>query len=132
VSGASFPTWLVETDVMAARGQPVLSLASRAFVSEHEPIIGELWNTGHAALLAYVRQQVQQFRTPGEDFAMQHTDTQYRRQLDEELQAVVLQGLPVEKRLQGLSPDQVLRQFTAEERMQGLAPKDIVPQRTAQ
>ena len=41
-----------------------------------------LRSTGHASLLCYVLQQVQQFRSLGEDFAMQHTDTEYLGQLD--------------------------------------------------
>jgi hypothetical protein len=116
VTGLPFTTWIVETDVMADLGQPVLSLVSRVFLRDHERIIAELRNTGHAALLAYVLQQVQQFRTLGEDFAMQHTDTQYLGTLEEELLTAVLRAAPVEKRLEGLSP---------EERVRGLAPEDL-------
>ena len=126
VSGAPFTTWLVETDMMAERGQPVLSLVSRVFLSEHERIIGELRNTGHAALLAYVLQQIQQFRTLAEDFAMQHSDTQYIGKLEEELQAAVLKGIPVEKRLQGLSPEERVRGLSPEELAAGLTEEQVV------
>ena len=94
VSLARFATWLVETDMMAERGQPVLALVSRVFLSEHERIIGELRNTGHAALLAYVLQQIQQFRTLAEDFAMQHSDTQYTGKLEDELLSRRAEGDP--------------------------------------
>jgi len=38
IVGLPFASWLVETDVMADRGQPILSLVSRVFLSEHERI----------------------------------------------------------------------------------------------
>ncbi len=38
IAGGPFTTWLVETDVMAKRGQPTLSLVSRVFLNEHERI----------------------------------------------------------------------------------------------
>ena len=72
VTGLPFATWLVETDVMAERGQPVLSLVSRVFLKDRERIIEELGRTGHGALVHYMVQQIQQFRTSGKDFAMQH------------------------------------------------------------
>ena len=120
VTGLPFTTWGVETDVMAERGQSVLSLFSRVFLSEHERIISRLRNTGHAVLLAYMLQQVHHFRTQGEDFAMQHTDTQFLGPLEEELLTAVLQAAPVEKRLEGLSPEEVLRRYTPEEFAAGL------------
>jgi hypothetical protein len=116
LSGAPFTTWLLETDVMADRGQPILSLVSGIFLRDHERIIDELTKSGHASLLYYVLQQVQQFRRLGKDFAMQHTDTEYLDEVEEELRAAVLQAIPVERRLQGLSP---------EERVQGLSPEEL-------
>ena len=115
MTGGPFTTWLVETDVMAERGQPILSLVSGVFLNEHRRIIDELGRTGHLGLLHYVLQQVGQFRSLGEDFAMQHKDSEYLGVLEEELQTAFLEGLPVEKRLQGLSPDEVLRRFTPDE-----------------
>jgi hypothetical protein len=72
-----------------------------------------------------VLQQVQQFRRLGEDFAMQHTDTEYLGELEEELQAAVLQSIPVEKRLQGLSPEDRIQGLSPEDRIQGLSPEDF-------
>ena len=111
----SWPNW----------GQPILSLVSRVFLNEHERIIGELRRTGHATLLHYMLQQVGQFRSLGEDFAMQHTDTEYLGELEEELQTAVLETIPVEKRLRGLSPDEVLRRFTPEEFALGLSEEHV-------
>ena len=73
----------------------------------------------------YVLQQVDQFRSLGEDFAMQHKDSEYLGVLEEELQTAFLEGLPVEKRLQGLSPDEVLRRFTPEELAAGLSEDQV-------
>ena len=50
---------------------------------------------------------------------MQHADTEYMGELEEELQTAVLEAIPVERRLRGLaarrgglSPEVVLRRFT--------------------
>jgi hypothetical protein len=42
-------------------------------------------------------------------------------ELEEELQTAVLDAIPVEKRLEGLTPDEVLRRFTPEELAAGLS-----------
>ncbi len=124
IVGGPFTTWLIETDVMAGLGQPILSLVSRVFLDEHERIIEELRRTGHASLLHYMLQQIGQFRNLGKDFAMQHTDTEYLDELEDELQTAVLETIPIEKRLRGLSPDQVLRGFTPEGFARGLSDED--------
>ncbi len=49
--------------------------------------------------------QVQQFRSLGEDFAMQHKDSEYLGEVEEELQTAVLEAIPAEKRLRGLPPE---------------------------
>ena len=66
-------------------------------------------------LLCYMLQQIEQFRSLGEEFAMQHADTETMSELEEELQTAVLETIPVEKRLRGLSPEQVLQRFTPEQ-----------------
>ena len=125
VVGAPLTMWLVETDVMAGRGQPILSLVSGVFLKERQRIIEELRRTGHGRLLHYVLQQVAQFRGLGEDFAMQHKDSEYMGELEGDLQSAVLdlipaervlELIPVEKRLQGLPP---------EERLPGLSPEEL-------
>jgi hypothetical protein len=81
-------------------------------------------------LLCYTLQQIEQFRSLGEEFVMQHADTEYMGELEEELQTAVLEaipverrlrGLPAEERLRGLSPEEVLRRFTPEQVAGGLS-----------
>jgi hypothetical protein len=120
ITGGPLEMWVVETDVMAKRGQPILSLVSRVFLEEHERIIGELRATGHDLLLCYVLQQVARFRKMGKEFAMQHAGTEYLDEVEEELQTI-MDGMPVENRLRGLSADEVLRRFTPEELADGLS-----------
>jgi len=71
--------------------------------------------------LHYVLQQVGQFHSLGEIFAMQHEVPEYSGELDEELQTAKLESIPVEKRLQGLAPEDVLRRFTPEQVAAGLS-----------
>jgi hypothetical protein len=75
------------------------------------------------ALLYYMLQQVQQFRSLGEDFAMQHKDSEYLGEVDKELQTAVLEAIPAEKRLRGLLPEERLRGLLPEERVRGLPPE---------
>ena len=130
ITGGPFTMWLIETDVMAELGQPIFSLVSRVFLKEHERIIEQLTRTGHGMLLCYTLQQIEQFRSLGEEFVMQHADTEYMGELEEELQTAVLEaipverrlrGLPAEERLRGLSPEEVLRRFTPEQVAGGLS-----------
>ena len=115
VTGGPFTMWLIEIDVMAELGQPIFSLVSRVFLNEHERIIEQLTRTGHGMLLCYMLQQIEQFRSLGEDFAMQHADTEYMGELEEELQTAVLEAIPIEKRLRGLPPEERLRGLSSEE-----------------
>ena len=116
--------WLVETDVMADCGQPILSLVSRVFLEEHERIIGELRATGHDLLLCYVLQQVARFRKMGKEFAMQHAGTEYLDEVEEELQTI-MDGMPVENRLRGLPTEEVLRRYTPEEILRRFTPEEL-------
>ncbi|MCU0982834.1 MAG: hypothetical protein MUF25_27045 [Pirellulaceae bacterium] len=81
-------------------------------------------------LLCYMLQQIEQFRSLGEELEMQHADTEYMGDLEDELQTAVLEaipaerrlrGLPAEERLRGLSPEEVLRRFTPEQVAGGLS-----------
>ena len=60
-------------------------------------------------------QQIQQFRHLGEDFAMQHKDSEYLGELEEELQTAVLEAIPAERRLRGLSPEEVVASLSEEQ-----------------
>ena len=124
ISDGPFTMWLVETDVMAELGQPVLSLVSRVFLDDRERIIGQLRETGHELLLCYVLQQVAQFRNMGKEFAMQHAGTEYLDEVEGELQTI-LDGMPVELRLRGLPPEERLRGLPPEERLRGLTPEEL-------
>ena len=126
VAGAPFATWLVETDVMAERGQPVLALVSRVFLDHRERIIEELMRTGHAGLLHYMVQQIQQFRSLGEDFAMQHVYSEDLQEMEEQLLTKMLESIPPERRLRGLPPEERLRGLPPEERVRGLPPEERV------
>ena len=66
-------------------------------------------------------QQVQQFRSLGEDFAMQHKDSEYLGEVEEELQTAVLEAIPAEKRLRGLPPEARVRGLSPEELLGGLS-----------
>ena len=133
VAGLPFAAWLVETDVMAERGQPILSLVSRVFLRDRERIIHQLTHTGHADLLYYMLQQIQQFRKFGEDFAMQHRDSEYLGEVEEELQMAVLEAIPAERyarRLRERPNDElqtaVLEAIPAEKRVRGLSPEEVL------
>jgi hypothetical protein len=97
ITGGPLTMWLVETDVMAKLGQPVLSLVSRVLLSDRERIIEQL----------------------------QHAGTEYMGQLEEDLQTAVLETIPVEKRLRGLSPEERLLGLPPEERLRGLSPEEL-------
>ncbi len=126
ISGGPFTMWLIETDVMAELGQPVFSLVSRVFLKEHERIIEELTRTGHGMLLCYTLQQIEQFRSMGEEFVMQHADTEYMGELEEELQTAVLETIPVEKRLRGLPAEERLRGLSSEEVLRRFTPREVL------
>ncbi len=133
ITGGPFTTWLVETDVMAELGDPILSLVSRVFLKEHRRIMERLAQTGRPALLCYTLQQIEQFRKMGEGFIMTHADTHYMNELEDELQIVLagisperrLLGIPPEERLRGLPPEERLRGLPPEERLRGLTPEEL-------
>ena len=83
------------------------------------------------ALLYYMLQQVQQFRSLGEDFAMKHKDSEYLGEVEEELQTAVLEAIPAEKRLRGLLPEErcgllPVRGLPPEARVRGLSPEELL------
>jgi hypothetical protein len=126
VSGLPFAMRLVETDVMAERGQPILSLVSRVFLRAPERIIEQLTHTGHVDLLCYMWQQVQQFRKFGKGFAMQHKDSEYLDEVEAELRTAVLEAIPPEERLRGLLPEERLRGLPPNQRMRGVSFDELV------
>jgi hypothetical protein len=127
VTGLPFSTWIVETDVMAQRGQPILSLVSRDFLNDRESIIERLAAKGEDAMVNYhyMLQQVEQFRAE-EDIAMQQAVTDTLKEFDESLLDRMIQEVSAERRLRGLPPEEVLRVVPPEERLRGLSPEQLL------
>ncbi len=115
VAGLPFVSWLVETDVMAERGHPILSLVSRVFLTDRESIIKKLALGGQGPLVQYMVQQIRQFGTE-EDSAMQQALSENLAELADELFTKMIEEAPAEQRLRGLSP---------EERLRGLSPEEL-------
>ena len=79
-----------------------------------------------STFLYCVPPQVQEFPSSGEDFAMQHKDSEYLGEVDEELQTAVLEAIPAEKRLRGLPPEVRVRGLPPEVRVRGLSPEELL------
>ena len=78
-------------------------------------------------------QQIQQFRKFGEEFAMQHKDSEYLGEVEEELQMAVLEAIPAERyarRLRERPNDElqtaVLEAIPTEKRVRGLSPEEVL------
>jgi len=74
-------------------------------------------------LVVYAAQQVHQFRTK-EDFALQHADSQYLEQVENDLLAKIMEWAPLEHRLRGLPAEERVRGLAPAERVRGLAPEE--------
>jgi hypothetical protein len=107
------PVWLLETSILAGRDHPVLTLVNPQILRPRAQIYDELHQAGYTELVVYMGQQIQQFRHLGKEFSMQHFGSE-----DEMLQAMraLLASLPVEERIEGLSPEQLLSALSPEER----------------
>jgi hypothetical protein len=118
ITGATFSAWFVETDVMAERGQPILSLVSRVFLNDRRSIIEKLALGGEGALAnyRYMVQQIKQFRSE-EDVAMQQAISENLTQFEDDLVNKMLEELPAERRLRGVA---------AEDRVRGLSSEQIL------
>ena len=127
VIGLPFATWLVETDVMAEQGQVVLSLVSRVFLKDRGRIMERLGDADEP-LVRYVAQQVHQFRTE-KDFALQHADSEYLEEMEDDLLTKILEWVPAERRLRGLSPEERLAGLSDEE---AARLRELLEQRRAQ
>jgi hypothetical protein len=76
-------------------------------------------------------QQVQQFRRFGEDFAMQHKDSEYLGEVEAELRTAVLEAIPPEERLRGLPPEERLRGVSFDELILHLSEDQVAQLREA-
>ena len=124
VTGLPFIAWLVETDVMAERGQPVLSLVSRLFLNDRKSIMDKL-EYADERLVSYLAQQIHQFRSM-EGFALQFADSQYLEQIENDLLDKILEWAPAERRVRGLSPEERVRGLAPVDRVRGMAPEELV------
>jgi hypothetical protein len=80
---------------------------------------------GKADVLAFIFQQIEQFKQLGEPFMIQHTHTEEMDKVRDEV-AILLEMLPIERRLAGLSPEDRLAGLSPEDRLTGLSPEDIL------
>jgi hypothetical protein len=124
IVGLPFTIWLVETDVMADRGQPILSLVSRLFLKDRRRIIRELARSHENALLRYMMQFVEQPTSLDEGFIMQGLAEEDRKAIREDIVRAILEEAPVEWRLEGVPPEERVRGLPAEERVRGLPAED--------
>jgi hypothetical protein len=126
------PVWLLETAELAGRDHPVLTLISPEFLRNRVQVYDLLRQAGYTELVVFMAQQIEQFRRRGKEFAMQHLGSE-----DEMHQVMrdLLASLPIEQRLEGVSPEQLrqalppeqLRQaLPPEERIKGLSPEQLL------
>jgi hypothetical protein len=115
------PAWVLETEPLAGVDHPVLTVFSPSLLHRRLLTYEQLSQAGYTELVVYMAQQISQFHSRGKEFAMQHFGSE-----DEMYQVLsdVLATLPLQTRLVGLSPEQLLQAVPPEERVKGLSPED--------
>jgi 5,10-methylene-tetrahydrofolate dehydrogenase/methenyl tetrahydrofolate cyclohydrolase len=110
-----------------------MAVFSPRLLDEPNTVSQELRRKGCEQLVVYVTQQIQQFRLQGETFAMQHLESTSDMEriynalfssLTEEEIAKLLAKLPLKKRLEGVSREQLVETLSPEERLEGLSPEE--------
>lgn len=107
------PTWVLETEVLAGLDHPLLTLFSPTFLQDRLATYRVLRDGGYTELVVYLAQQVQQFHSLGEEFAMQHLGT------EDELITVLRdmwKAMPPKERAKMFDPEEV-KQFGAREEL---------------
>jgi len=122
IEESSFLVFLVETDRVAGTGEPALTVFSHEFV-DHPGHFVESLKLEHAEMLYYVMQQIEQFRKQMPEFEVQHM-TENMNQTFEELEASVLNAIPVDKVLKRIPSEEVMKRYSAEERLRGVSPEE--------
>jgi hypothetical protein len=126
--------WLLETSELADPQHPVLTLFSPEFLRDRVHIYQTLRQAGYTELVGYMFQQIEQFKSQGEEFAMQHFGSedemwQVMRDivagLTLEEQLDMFKTLPPEARLKTLLPEERLKGLSPEERLKGLTPEEL-------
>jgi hypothetical protein len=119
IRGPVFETWLISADEITGPEEPVLSLFSRVFLRDRRGIMQQLQEAGYGNLLSYVLQQIEQFKQAGEQFMIQHKDTETMEEIGRAVRAhvfetaspdellEVLRRVPVEERLRGIPADEL-------------------------
>jgi hypothetical protein len=143
-TGGPFPLWLLETDRLTESEETALALFSRTFLRDPRPIIEHWRDTPHAAVLAFVIQQIEQFKRLGDAFAMQHTDTStmsptlqeavesaLKSMTREELKqlfskANLLEGIPPEELVKIIPPEELVKIIPPEELVKIIPPEKLV------
>jgi hypothetical protein len=132
IAGGLFTTWVLETDRLAGRNEPVLTVFSRVFLRDPQLIMEMVRDPETQPVMRYVFQQIRQFQQMGEAFMVQHTHT---AEMDQEYAAFKeafissltpedLAALPPEERTAGLSPEDRMAGLSAEERLAGLSAEE--------
>lgn len=133
LNGLPFTAHAVESDAMALRGQPVLSLVSGVFLNSRDRIMELIAKPDNARIMWYALQQIHQFELLGEVFAMQHAGSEEFSTLHEDAIGALREflaskefahELSVEDRLRGVTAERILRELPIEEILRGLPPED--------
>jgi hypothetical protein len=112
------PTWVLETKELAGRNHPLLTLISPRFLEDRLATYDLMRQSGYTDLVIYLAQQITQFRLCGEEFAMQHLGAQtemvqiladFYGTLSPEQQSEWMARIPLEQRLEGLTPEELKR-----------------------
>ena len=106
------PTWVLETEVLAGLDHPLLTLFSPTFLQDRLATYRVLRDGGYTELVVYLAQQVQQFHSLGEEFAMQHLGT------EDELITVLRdmwKAMPPKERLKMFDPEELKQLGTEDE-----------------
>ena len=118
---AGFALHGVETKDAARAGssERLFYAFSRAFLLD--PCGGPPLDEEGRRVYSLLQAQVEQFRKARGPAAMKYYELMQKSL--EELMEPVLEAMPVEKRLRGLTPEQLRERLTPEQRLQGLAPE---------
>ena len=122
IEDGSFLAYVVETDRVAGTGEPALTVFSHEFV-DHPGRFVESLKLEHADMLYYVRQQIERFRRQMPEFEVHHM-TEYMNKTLEELEASVLNAIPMEKVLQRYPTEEILKRYSSEDRVRGVSPEE--------
>jgi hypothetical protein len=138
------PTWVLETEELAGLDHPLLTLVSPILLKNRSATYDLFLQAGYTNMMVYMHQQIQQFRMSGEEFAMQHlgaedelkqvlmdlwatmsTEQRLETLTPAEIQRLMA-TLPPEKRLVGLSEEEILAHTSIKKRLASIPPEEIL------